>query len=203
MTDGPSCLRYRHFDQTMKTLITAWLSSTVGERVTSLIKTQVVMVGKPCITHRSVIRSYKYYGEDNAEATQGTCNMINRHQRLGASNKDKRGGCWCCNMISRDGRYPRSQCHNEKEGTNGSLGSEDSLAPRCVIDNTQLVVVAPGKDAAMLFLYCASPLNIYPPWAHHLVVYFKDIYPCYGDFCDDPLWYWQLFETLVLMFLCW
>lgn len=49
------------------------------------------MVGKPCVTHRSVIRSYKYYGEDNAEATQGTCNMINRHQRLGASNKDKRG----------------------------------------------------------------------------------------------------------------
>lgn len=42
MTDGPSCLRYRHFDQTMKTLITAWLTSTEGERVTSLFKTQVV-----------------------------------------------------------------------------------------------------------------------------------------------------------------
>lgn len=48
-------------------------------------------------------------------------------------------------MISRDGSYPRSQCHNEKQGTNGSLGSEDSLAPRCLVDKTQLVLVSPEK----------------------------------------------------------
>lgn len=61
MTDGPSCWRYRHFDQTMKTLITARLSSTEGERVTSLIKTQVA-IGMHCIMERSAITSYERRG---------------------------------------------------------------------------------------------------------------------------------------------
>lgn len=49
----------------MKTLITARLSSTEGEWLTSLIKTQVA-IGTRCIMDHSVIGSYEYLKNKNA-----------------------------------------------------------------------------------------------------------------------------------------